>query len=83
MIPHDIIVDLLEKVVEQEAQHGLNTDEHHLEQGYGWKETLLREVVKVGVRIDDNEALRKQLIDVAGVCISWAEAMDASDGEAR
>jgi len=81
-VKESIISEIRVKVIEQESYHGPNTDDWHRQPFHGWIHTLGREFGKVFLRFSDKSALRCQLIDLAGVCASWAEAMDASDGEA-
>jgi hypothetical protein len=81
-VKESIISEIRVKVIEQEGYHGSNTDDWHRQPFHGWIHTLWREFGKVGLRFSDKAARRSQLIDLAGVCASWAEAMDASDGDA-
>ena len=75
-----IIDEVKEKVIEQESIWGSNTEPDKLKEVYGWGEVLEREYNKC-YHADDSSYLRKQLIDLAGVAVSYAEALDASGGE--
>ncbi len=76
-----IIDEVKEKVAEQESIWGSNAKSDKLKEIYGWADTLEREYNKC-YHADDSVYLRKQLIDLVGVAVSYAEALDASGGKA-